>query len=460
MSKAAVLLAGLILALVIAGALAPVWWGGNMPATKDTVLTNLPWAIYQSQALDGKESLFWCHLGGCGFPVHAESQGGFFHPLNATTAAWCPEGWIYPVRWVLVMVFGGLAMFAYLRGRLVSVAGALVGGLGYALGGFWVVRLDMLPLLMAAPVLPLGWLAIEWVVRGRWGRGVALGASALAWGLLAGHFQLTAIAIFGIVIYAIGRGWVFERIIQALFAIVIMCGIGVGIAAIQFFPSLELAVRSGRWVVAGGQFGDYSLFPLQAVGLILPRIFGYQQTVTFDSDTMWDPGSYWGSGVFWEACPYVGAGIFVLALAAVALRYPGTMWLFVVGLIGLVLALGKYTPAYSVIHALPGFGGFRIPSRFLWWGAGSFAALGGIGTDALLGGWKRSKWWGLWIVGIGSLLTAGLYAAVSYLPESGSVTEWLGITGVRLEQVTEHAPRTLSPWGLNQAVPLAVILLI
>lgn len=454
------LLAGLLLALVIAGMLAPAWWGGNMPATKDTVLASVPWAVYQSRAFDGEESLFWCHMGGCGFPVHAESQGGFFHPLNAATAAWCPVGWIYPVRWVLVMVLGGLAMFAFLRGRSVSIAGALVGGLGYALGGFWVARLDMLPLLMSIPVLPLGWLAVEWVVRGRWGRGVALGAIATAWGLLAGHFQLTVIAIFGIVVYAIGRGWVFERIVEVLAALVIMCGIGVGIAAVQVFPSLELAMRSARWAVTGGQLGDYSLFPLQVVGVLFPRIFGYQQTVAFDSDQVWDPGSYWGSGVFWEACPYVGAGILVIAIAAAVMRYPGTWWLFVVGLIGLVLAMGKYTPLYSVIHALPGFGGFRIPSRFLLLCAGSFAALGGIGTDTLLGGWERSKWWGLWIIGIGVFMAAGLLVAVKMLPEPGSVTGWLGITGVRLDQITEHGARTLAPWELHQAVPLVVILLI
>jgi hypothetical protein len=450
----------LLLVVLVVGILAPVWWGGGFPATKDTVLTNLPWAVYHSQSLQDKESLFWCHYGGCGFPVHAESQGGFFHPLNILTAKVCSQPWTYPVRWVLALVAGALAMYGFLRTRMMSVWAAFIGALAYALGGFWIARLDMLPLLLAAPVLPLGWLAVEWLALGRWSRGVAVGIAALAWGLLAGHFQLTAISLLGIFLYAIGRGWTFRRPIPVLTGVVVMCLVAAGIAALQLLPTLELAARSSRLAAAKYFAGDYSLFPAQVVGMLFPRVFGFQRTVTFNTNDEWSGGDYWGSGVFWEACPYVGAALLVLALLAIITRRPGTVWLATIAVAGLLLAFGKYTPVWSGIQHLPGFSVFRIPSRFLLLTAASVAALGGIGADTLAHGLKRHKTWGAGIIAMAVALAMVLWIVSAIIPESGSVTEWTGLTGERLQRTLSHAPETLPPWVPDQAVPLSAMLLL
>ena len=448
-----------LIIIVVLAILAPVWWNGGIPATKDTVLTNVPLAVYHQRALHGEESLFWCHDGGCGFPIHAESQGGFFHPWNFITALTVPVSWVYQVRWVGAVVFGCLAMFAFLRGRMVSLWGALVGGIAYGLGGYWAARLDMLPLLLAAPVLPLGWLAVEWIIGGRWNRGVALGMGAIGWGLLAGHFQLTIIAVFGVVIYGLGRGLSMKNFAAVVTGVILMCCLGVGIGGLQVLPSLELLVRSGRMTLAGLGTGDFSLFPLQVIGMLFPRMFGFQRTVRFDSVEEWTGGDYWGSGVFWEACPYMGAGIFVLALVAMFKRYPCAGWLGIIALIGLVLALGNYTPLWSWLQGL-GFKGFRIPARFLLLSAAGVAALGGIGVDAIADSVKRR-----WILGVVIVLAAiglaiSLWVASEIMPAVGDTSEWMGLSGERLERTLTHAQVTLPPWVPDQAVPLGALMVL
>jgi hypothetical protein len=458
MRKPGTILAPVILAIVIAGILAPVWWGGGFPATEETVLSNVPLAQYQWKALRGEESLFWCHYGGCGYPIHAASQGGFFHPLNFITALF-PAGMVYPIRWVLALVLGGLAMYAFLRGKMVSEWGAFIGAVGYALGGFWIARLDMMSVVIAAPILPLGWLAVEWMVDGKWSRGIALGMCAIGWGFLAGSTQLTLIAILGIILYGIGRALDTRSLVSALIGLVLISCIGIGIAGVQIIPSLELLTRSGN-LLEGFQPEGYSLFPIQLVGMIFPRIFGFQRTVTFDTGQEWSQGSYWGSGVFWEACPYVGAVVLMFAIVAVARRHPGAVWLGIIAVIGAVLAFGEYTPVWEGIRHLPVLSEFRIPARFFLLTAGAIAALGGMGVDALANSVKRRWIWGVAIVIVGVGMAATLSAAVTKIPDPKHTAEWMGLTGERLLQTLKFAPQTLSPWSTDQAVPILALLLL
>jgi len=456
MSRSIRILAPCFLVITIVAILSPVWWNG-FPATKDTVLTNVPLAEYHWKVLRGQESLFWCHYGGCGFPVHAESQGGFFHPLNLGTAALFPVQLVYPIRWVLALVVGGLAMYAFLRGKTISVWGALVGGIGYAFGGFWIARLDMMPLLLAAPVLPLGWLSVEWMVNRRWSRGIVLGSCAIGWGLLAGHFQLTVIALIGMVLYGLGRGLTTGKLTAVLVGLGVIGCVGVGIAAVQVIATLELLGRSTR-LSDGLMASEYSLFPLQLAGMIFPRIFGFQRAVTFDSGQEWTPGSYWGSGVFWEACPYVGAVMTILAIIAVVKRRPGAAWLAIIAISGALLAIGKYTPVWSGIQHLPVLPGFRIPSRFFLLSAASIAALSGMGMDVAATSLKKHKIWGASIIIVAVVLAVGLLVAITRIPDAEHTTEWMGLTGERLHQTLTFARQTLSPWKMDQAVPLMAML--
>jgi hypothetical protein len=450
----------ILLVIVVVAILAPVWWDGGIPATKDTVLTNVPLAVYHSRALHGEESLFWCHYGGCGFPVHAESQGGFFHPWNFITALIVPESWVYQVRWVGAVVFGCLVMFAFLRGRKISLWGALVGAVGYGLGGFWVARLDMLPLLLAAPVLPLGWLAIEWIIQNKWRQGVTLGIAAVGWGLLAGHFQLTAISMVGIVLYGIGRGFTSRKLIPVLSGLLVMGCLGIGIAAVQLAPTFELAKRSNRLIASDLQVGDYSLFPLQIVGTVFPRIFGFQRTVTFNSTNEWNTGDYWGSGVFWEACPYVGMGIIVLALIALLRKHPDAVLLWIIAGIGLLLAFGKYTPIGIGLQKLPMFSGFRIPARWLLLSAGAMATLGGIGVDTIGSDLKPKKLYGILIIIFGICISVCLWIVSSRIGLITDVIEKAGISvsGERWMQILTNAPATISPWEIDQLFPIIALI--
>ncbi len=80
-------------------------------------------------------------------------------------------------------------------------------------------------------------------------------------------------------------------------------------------------------------------------------------------------------------------GVVPLILAGFAFRrkWRDSAWFFLaLGLLGLLMALGKYTPLYSLVHSLPVLGGLRVPARFILLANFSLAALAAIGLQRFM----------------------------------------------------------------------------
>jgi hypothetical protein len=83
--------------------------------------------------------------------------------------------------------------------------------------------------------------------------------------------------------------------------------------------------------------------------------------------------------------PYIGlVPLFLIGFAFTRKRSNPAWLIAALGLIGLLIALGKYTPIYSLVHALPVLGGLRVPARFILLTNFSLAALAAIGLQQLM----------------------------------------------------------------------------
>jgi hypothetical protein len=97
--------------------------------------------------------------------------------------------------------------------------------------------------------------------------------------------------------------------------------------------------------------------------------------------------SYFGRVFYWDATFYLGVVGLVLALHGLrASRHPLRNVAIVLTALLAVMAMGGYTPVYSVFYELvPGFTYIRAPSKFLFYASVFAGALVALGLDRLLG---------------------------------------------------------------------------
>jgi hypothetical protein len=179
----------LLLVLLLAGApvlaYSPAWHDGRLLAPGDGAALHLPLRTEVWRAWARGELPSWYGSSFSGMPLLASYRPGALHPLMFVLTP------LAPFTAFQVLVLGSLALvgplaFLYARRLGGDSVGALVAGLGFALGPYLVAHLGDTAAVVAAPVLPLVLLAAEaHLGRPRAGNAVFL-ALATALLLLAG----------------------------------------------------------------------------------------------------------------------------------------------------------------------------------------------------------------------------------------------------------------------------------
>ncbi|MCB9422555.1 MAG: YfhO family protein [Ardenticatenaceae bacterium] len=420
-------------------------------ARGDTFLYFYPYWQAAAGALRNGRVPLWNPNLFMGAPFLANSQAGFFYPLN-----W-PVWWLLPTPYAVsasIIVHLMIAGWGtYLVGRRVlslSRAGALLAALLFALGGYLTAQIEHINQLQG-----LAWLPWFLVVLGsgraagnrrmRGERRVMLRqgtavAALFSLQLLAGHTQTAFITGIGIALYLITdyglritdfRSRITHHALRFAFHVlplvigVVLAGL---ITAVQLLPTLELSQFSSRQGgLAVNEVLSFSLHPLLLGRSLLP---GY------------------GQSLFSEYVAFLP--LTALLLAGVGLWH----WrqrrevrpIIVVAGTAFILALGRFTPLYWLLARLPGFDLFRVPARWLVWYALGMALLAGLGWDVVRGFWcaAREEWraklsrplrwgaalivvlmvWSLLAVPLARFLPLGLEAPAAY-PTWPTIAGWL-----------------------------------
>jgi hypothetical protein len=387
-----------------------------------------------------------------GVPFLANSQVGFFYPLNWPLWLLLPAH--RSVHLTITLHLGLAAINAYVWGRSslrLGRMGAWAVGAVFALGGYlgaqgehvnqlqglaWLPLMLMLANRVARPAA--AWAGLEagterqaggpWLLRRRVRASCAL-ALVTTLILLAGHTQTAFISLLGTALYGLmpplwralrGGGW------RPMVGRAVLLGagvvLGVALAAVQLLPTWQLSQLSVR---AGGlPFNErvsFSLSPLYVGRAMLPPLGG-----KVPPDHI-------------EHVAYVGIAGLALASAGLLIDVrrrlkrgagaEGARWgLYALVLLGLTFALGLYNPFYVLLaRYVPGFAHFRVPARWLALYVVGVAALSGRGVEAL---WKRRALGrGLVPLVAGSLAVLILWAAVGIWLEAGGGVDPLGLVG-------------------------------
>jgi hypothetical protein len=420
----------------------------------DGIAQFYPWRLELTRALGEGRLPLWNPWAFCGTPFLANSQSA---PL-------------YPPHWLLALPLGSLAArmawlaalhltlaggftYALARGYGLRAGAALTAGAAFQLSGYAVAWLPLPSFISVACWIPAAVLLLSGSLRRRSLAWAAGAGGAIGLMLLAGHLQ---VALYGLL--TLGAVWAAEavrsrRFLPAVGLGSVALGLGLGLAAAQLLPAMELSRVSHRVteVSEAGYAGYTSLAlpPQNWVTLLAPDFYGLPGT-----------GSFWG---YWnyqapntvEYAGHVGAAALLLALIGLALggRISRMAWLWAAVAAGsLLLAAG--TPLNRVLYfGLPGFAQSGSPARSLILFCLAQALLAGFGVEALL---RRSeRRWSAALPPLGlSLVGVVALAAAAYVLAERALPGTLGPRAALLADISQPAlVRALAYAGLAAGLP-------
>ncbi|MDP4200834.1 MAG: YfhO family protein [Bacteroidota bacterium] len=347
-----------------------------------------------------------------GMPFMADIQVAFWYPFNMVQALFVSDGFLSPnvMQWFSLMHFAiaGIGMYWFAKKILaVDDWSAVFAGIAYAFGGY--ITAQAIHQMIVYHIALFPWVAY-FFVRGfdSWRHAIIAGL-VLGVMYLAGHPQSTLYFTFLLALLAVyeivhrlrtkteqeGPG---ESNVLPVVRMVLPIVIGLGIFAIQYLPSQELADLSRRDTITYEKSLDGSLSWGHLYTFVLPRLFGVTTGDPSNAKVPYWNGAYYNS---WETSIYIGILPLFFAIMAglIARKRKYVPFLAGIGLLAVLFALGDHFFLYKLFFQLPLFSKFRTPARMMMLFSFAASALGGIGLSEALKS-ERPKWGanGGWII--------------------------------------------------------------
>jgi len=379
-----------LLAVIVLGIIPVIWFGlpaalGHPQVPGDDFTQNFPIRVLVGQQLrHGVLPLYDPYIWS-GTPLLGGWNAGALYPFTFLFAV-MPGTLAWTINEIVVYVVAAIGLYAFLRAVGRRPISSAVGGAAFAFAGAMDVHLTHFGLVAGTSWAP--WVLLCMVKLARPGtfagrlRWTALLAVAGALVILAGEPRaIDTVIIVSIVFFV----WTVIRDARpaALFVAAVAAGLAVAvlIGAVQWLPGATAVSTSQRAARSYALYGSGSL-PWHWLSLMLV------------------PGTLGGSGSFGTASWFAGynlpevmgyAGLFPVAAAFGLLgtlrrgrRMPEWLIWQVILVIGILLALGSFTPLGHVFVHLPFFGNQRLQSRNIAIADLALPVLLAYGLDELL----------------------------------------------------------------------------
>ena len=401
------LLVAVLVTLLPAVILGGAWRLGGVSALEDDLIYYLPIRQYIGERIRAGELPLWNPLAMMGTSIAADPQSGLWYPPTHLFVL-LPPLVAYPVTIVLHFALAGAGMYRFLRASRHEWRAALLGAIAFEFCGYLVAHRAHLTIHHATAWLP--WIFLGWrrfADTGRY-RHFALASAALGMQLLVQHIQISVITgalltgYVAIVLLPRRRAllWCYPAGMMA----------GAMLAAVQLLPTWLHYSASGRATPAYSLFIENSWMPTSALITFFPMLFG-SRTPNF-----WDQ-PWWGLSHFCEQSVYPTILVLVLAGSSIGLlthrkwvtvpnlggslgRREVAFW-WVASLVALVLALGRFMPAFAPVSKwlfhLPVYRSFRVPARWMLVWSVAMPILASTVASVMLRGGEDPKHVARWV---------------------------------------------------------------
>jgi hypothetical protein len=386
----------------------------------------------------------WFPYEAMGRPFIGTAHAGAFHPFTALYF-FLPPADAYRTSALLACLLAALGGFVLGRTLEFSRSGALISGLSLALSGYVASLTENIVYLYSISMLPLFCAGLEKALRACpvW---VAAPAAVWATVFLNGDVQT------GYYYIPIALAWTLARAPgsyrNGFFRLMLVGGLAFLLAGIQLGPTWAVFVDSERAHPAlfREQALAWSTHPLRLMTVFASPVGTHIDHVIMARVFFETPVG----GLLAESL-YLGVPVTGLALLGAWYRHDLRV-LALLGIITLILALGRFSTLYEVFyHAVPFWSAFRHPEKLLAVVFFTASMLAGAGLDALLAGKGCPT---LWFVG--AVLCAG--AALGFQAETVSV--WAASHFIAPEDLIHEVTGSASQAFLYSAVAAGGIWLI
>lgn len=338
-----------------------------------------------------------------GLPLWNPHQG-FGAPLlaDASFQLAYPPTWlvlVLPLATYYTLFAAGHCLWAalgtFVLGRRIGLgaAAAAAGGVAFALSGPILSSASLFHHYTGATWMPWVLAALESLVRRpRLGAAVALGSAAGAQ-LLAGSGDL---CLATGLLCAARLAWHLLRRRPRLASLAPLAGavllaalLALALGAAQWLPTAEQVARSSR-PAQGAASTYWSLHPLSLLDLAVPRLVAGASLEGAARRALFEGRAPLLAGL------YVGVATLVLGVLALRLGGRGARLAAAGSAFFLLASLGRHTPLYGLVSALPGVGLMRYPQKHLLAFSLCTALLAAFGLTCWNGRWadaeKRRAW--------------------------------------------------------------------
>jgi len=378
----------------------------------DHSFQNIPFRYYAFSSISNGEMPLWCPYSALGFPLFAEGQSGAAYFPNWIFYLTIPFVSAYNISLLVHLFITALSFFALMRILGNTSLAALTGAMGWAFSGCLIRKLMFVNMIQCMTLIPLMLYLFIRMLKNPERKSWVIAGLVLALQMLAGHPQAVVISL---VLYLL---FVFCSPVECsgIRRFVLLTKtvlLGMGLSAWQWIPTLRLMLLSQRSPESGFTgTAQMSFSPAFFPSFFLPDPFGNAANGTFIGN--WHAYE-------WEITAYIGIVIVLLACMA-PLKNQWVRFFWGIIIFGTLMALGGYTPFYSLISNLPLFSSMRIPARWLILIPFAFSALATISISGITTHNKhlrRKVITRYWLVvfpstlvvlaGFGSLLSYSLY---------------------------------------------------
>jgi hypothetical protein len=339
----------------------------------DITHQHYPYRNFYSQAIKELKIPLWTSSISTGFPIFAEGQLGVFFLPNIVTYFFFPAYLAFNLSFFIVFILASVGTYIYCRYLGISRFPSLLSSIVYAFSFVFIGHILHITVLQTISLFPWLMLAADKFFSKSSRLYLLLFALIFSQQYLAGFIQCVIYAIIAIYTMIFLRYFNKPHFAKNILLLTFACLLGIGIAAVQFLPSVELFSQSTR-TSSGADTTRFFYSLKDLVYFVNPFFWGDPSNATYARDP--------AEGLLWENNIY--SGLIPFAFLLIGFLYfkknktlRPYIYLF---FLTLIFSLGWL----SILQHIPPFSMFRLPQRSLFLTSFAFAIIAGFGFDQML----------------------------------------------------------------------------